>query len=98
MKAVLVFRFILFLKWIQDFVLDPFLYLLFGYTTKFGSKSERLKSKTYSKSAQRVKIWTRGAYSVGTFHSTENFLFTHISYCHPNEVLRHDNITLQAST
>ena len=95
MKEVIIFYLVLTLKWIQSYVLDPILDLTFGFTTKFGTKTERLKSVNYAQSAQKVKIWARGAYSVGTFHSPKNFLYTHKSYFHPNEVLSKDNITLQ---
>ena len=92
MKDALQFHFILLLKWIQDFLLDPILNLLFKTTTKNGPQNSERK---YANSAQRVKIRTRGAYSVGTFHSLENYLYTHQSYCHPNVVLKNDRITLQ---
>ena len=89
------FWLILFLKWVQKNYLDPLLDLFMGCTTRDGSRRERKYRLQYKWSAQRVRIWARGAYSPASIHSPANFLYTHLNYCHPNEVLKSDNITLQ---
>ena len=81
------------LKWFQRYVVDPILYFSFGYTTLKGSAQDPLTLQ-YEKSAQRVKILGRGAYSIGTAHFLENFFYKHIEFIHPKEVLKSDNITL----
>ena len=85
------------LKWIQITMLDPILKLFLGYTTLHGYAKDQLASASYEKSAQRVKILGRGAYSVGIAHFLENFLYKHVNYLHPKEVLKSDNITLMVS-
>ena len=82
------------LKWFQRFIVDPILSFSFGYTTLKGSAQDPLTLQ-YEKSAQRVKILGRGAYSIGgTAHFLENFFYKHIEFIHPKEVLKFDNITL----
>ena len=93
-KETLFYWCLLLLKYLQKVILDPILDYFWKYTTLKGCKEERLISKKYETSAQRVKIWTRGAYSVPTIHLLHNFLYTHVEYVHPKEVLFHDHITL----
>ena len=85
---------ILIAKWVQKNILDFLLNLIFGATTKYGTRKERKQRLQYENSAQKVRIWARGAYSPASLHSPDNFLYTHLNYCHPNEVLKSDNITL----
>ncbi len=88
------FWLILAMKWAQKNVLDPVLDITLGSTTQKGSRRERRLAQQYEKSAQRVKIWTRGAYSSASIHSPANFVYTHLDYRHPKEVLKEDRITL----
>ena len=96
-RQTVLFWLISVLKWIQKFVLDPILSLIFGYTTLHGTLKEQEIRIQYEKSAQRVKILCRGAYSMGIAHFLENFLYKHVEYLHPKEVLKSDNITLMVS-
>ena len=89
------FWFLLLLKWLQKYLLDPILLILFDKSTRSGPGPERKKRLKYETSAQRVKIWFRGSYSPAVLHSPVNFMYTHLEYLHPNEVLKRDNITLQ---
>ena len=93
-KHTLLFWLISILKWIQNSILDTLLSRIFDYTTLHGSTAGKRTSLQYEKSAQRVKILCRGAYSLGTAHFLENFLYKHMEYSHPKEVLKSDNITL----
>ena len=88
------FWLVLSIKWLQKRIVDPLLNFLFGATTKEGSRKERKLRLQYANSAQRVKIWARGAYSPASIHSPANFLYTHLNYCHPNTILKSDSITL----
>ena len=85
---------LLLMKYLQRVLLDPILDYFCQYTTLKGGKKERLTCKKYETSAQRVKIWARGAYSVPTIHLLHNFLYTHLDYLHPKTVLFHDHVTL----
>ena len=82
-KQTLFFWCMLLFKWVQKYVIDPFLDYFGHYTTLGGSKMERLVNKKYETSAQRVKVWARGAYCVPDFHMLENFLYSDLEYIHP---------------
>ena len=91
------FWILLAVKWLQKNILDPMLERILGYSTRDGKSGEKKSREYYENSAQRVKVWARAAYSPASIHSPANFLYTHLNYCHPNEVLKWDNITLQVS-
>ena len=100
MKGILIalkFWLVLSIKWCQKNIIDFLLDLTFGTSTRDGTRNERKKRLQYENSAQLVQIWTRGAYSAASLHSPTNFVYTHEKYCHPNEVLKSDNITLMVS-
>ena len=91
----LTFWILLLAKWIQKRILDPFLQYFFYTSTRLGSEFDQRQRVQYETSAQRVKIWFRGSYSPAVIHTPVNFFYTHKNNCHPNEVLKYDNITLQ---
>lgn len=95
-RNTLAFWVILVLKWLQRYIVDPILHCCIGYRTLKGSNKDPL-AMPYEKSAQRVKVLGRGAYSVATAHFLENFFYKHIEFIHPKEVLKSDNITLMVS-
>ena len=92
-QNTLAFWIILVLKWLQKYIVDPILDFCLGYRTLKGSAKNPLEMP-YEKSAQRVKILGRGAYSIGAAHFLENFFYKHIEFIHPEEVLKSDNISL----
>ena len=90
---------VLFLNFIQDYVIDKVTSVLFGFTTRYGRDSEKATAKSeYTKSAQIVTIWFRGAFSVAAKHQLEHFLLTHDQYVDPRTVLGKDNVLLAGCT
>ena len=92
-KETVFFWIILFTKWIQQNVIDLILEFCFGYTTQFGLT----KKKDFQNSARRVKVWARGAYSITSYHTLDNFLYTYISSINPEDILYYENMTLMVS-
>ena len=95
MKEAVIFWIILALKWIQTQVLDRILEHFLEISTLKGSLVAQKERLRYPSSAQRVKIWARGAYSSASVHGLNNFLFSHVQNCHPETILQLDNVTLQ---
>ena len=96
MEAVFIFGIILIVKWIHTKIVDPLVDFIFGYSFLKGSKKAQKERIDYVKSAQRVKIWAREAYSpASVIHSPRNYLYTHVQNCHPEVVLETSKITLQ---
>ena len=85
--------FICAVKFVQD-LLDGILDLLFGYTTKGGSRDERKLSENYENSAQIVDVFMAGCYSAVAPHKLRNFFYNHVKYVNPDVVLKNDNITI----
>ncbi len=95
MKQAVTFWILLGVKWFQKNILDPILNLTLGYSTRHGWQKEVRSCNKYETSAQRVKIWARGAYTPAGVHTPGNFLYSSIEYLNPNYVLNKDHITLQ---
>ncbi len=76
-------------------VLDFFLDLLTGYTTRGGSREERTRAWLHHEhSAQIVNIAWRAHYVDLIVASGKNFLWTHEKYVHPKYILENKNVTL----
>ena len=61
-----------------------------------GSRQAQNERIRYANSAQKVKIWARKSYSSdpSRVYSPKEYLYTHVKNCHPEEVLKTDDITL----
>ncbi len=84
---LLVFKFLALL-------LDVLLDALFGYSTKKGTREEQLKALDYEYSAQYVKVVWRAKTSIFSQTNSEDFLYQHVKYVHPDYILQNKNVTL----
>ena len=75
-------------------LIDYFIDILFKYSFRFGSRSERQKSDEYEHSAQIVNVLHRGSLFPMEHQTLDNFIIYHQSYTHPEMALSNDNITL----
>ena len=80
------------LKFLQFYLVDPILNLIFGWTSANGKKSDD------DKSAQLVRVWMRGSFCSVMGPTLEDFLYCHISHVDPAFVLGKTNISLMSTS
>lgn len=86
------------LKLVQT-ILDLFLDLIIGTTTSGGSRGERIEAENdFDRSGHLVEVLWRGAWGYSTVLSQSNFLYRHLAYISPREVLDRTDITLCSLT
>jgi len=85
--------FVFAVEWLQKYIIDPFLWFSLKWTSQHGSKFE--SGYGYEASAHLVQIWCRGS-----LHSSfnKNYVYTHVSYLHPEIILRNSNVCLHSVT
>ena len=81
------------LKFLQFYLVDPILNLIFGWTSANGGGRN-----CDDKSAQLVRIWMRGWFCSVMGSTLDDFLYCHVSYVHPAFVLGKANISLMSTS